>query len=53
MIWEFYFTRLAVKQGEFVAEQLTHVWRWRCRLPERFGERCRVLAYGRMNSVLV
>jgi hypothetical protein len=29
------------------------VWRWRVRLPERFGERCRVLVRGKMNSALV
>lgn len=33
--------------------RLTHVWFWRCRLPERKGERCRVLACGSLNSVLV
>lgn len=32
---------------------LTHVWWWRSKLPERKGERCRVLVHGRMNSVLV
>lgn len=32
---------------------MTHVWRVRKYLPERFGERCRVLVTGRMNSVLV
>ncbi|MDQ3605305.1 MAG: hypothetical protein M3418_03840 [Gemmatimonadota bacterium] len=30
-----------------------HVWYWRSRLPERKGERCRVLARGRMNTILV
>jgi hypothetical protein len=29
------------------------VWRWRCRLPKRFGQRCRVLCRGRMNNVCV
>lgn len=29
------------------------IWYWRARLPERKGQRCRVLARGRMNSVLV
>ena len=33
--------------------QFDHVWFWRSRLPERKGERCRVLARGRMNSILV
>jgi hypothetical protein len=32
---------------------LTHVWRWRVRLPERFGEPCRVLVRGARNSCLV
>lgn len=31
----------------------THVWRWKSRLPERKGERCRVLARGKRNSCLV
>lgn len=30
-----------------------HVWHWKKRLPERKGQRCRVIARGRMNSVLV
>lgn len=30
-----------------------HVWHWRARLPDRKGQACRVLARGRMNSVLV
>ena len=32
---------------------MTHVWYWRSRLPERKSEPCRVLARGRMNSILV
>jgi hypothetical protein len=28
-------------------------WRVRTKLPERFGQSCRVLARGRLNSVLV
>ena len=28
-------------------------WRVRARLPERFGQTCRVLVRGRMNSCLV
>lgn len=32
---------------------LTHFWRVRKYLPERFGERCRVVAVGRLNSALV
>lgn len=30
-----------------------YVWFWRARLPERKGQRCAVLARGRMNSILV
>ena len=30
-----------------------YVWRWRARLPERWGHRCRVVARGRLNSILV
>lgn len=29
------------------------VWWWRARLPERKGQRCRVLARGAMNTILV
>lgn len=28
-------------------------WFWRARLPDRKGQRCRVVARGRMNSILV
>lgn len=31
----------------------TYRWRVRTRLPERFGQSCRVLVRGRMNSCLV
>jgi len=31
----------------------THFWRVRKYLPERYGQTCRVLARGRMNSCLV
>ena len=31
-----------------------YVWRWRCRLPERKGQRCRILTRARrMNSIAV
>lgn len=33
--------------------QLTHFWRLRCRLPERHGTGCRVIARGTMNSVQI
>lgn len=29
------------------------VWFWKSKLPERKGQRCRVLTQGRLNSVLV
>lgn len=32
---------------------MTHSWRWRKWLPERYGQHCRVVATGRMNSILV
>lgn len=28
-----------------------HVWYWRKNLPERKGQRCRVVARGKMNSI--
>jgi hypothetical protein len=30
-----------------------YVWFWKSRLPERKGQPCRVVARGRMNSILV
>lgn len=30
-----------------------HTWFWKSRLPERRGQSCRVLARGRMNSILI
>lgn len=32
---------------------MIHIWHWRSRLPERKGQACRVLARGKMNSILV
>ena len=32
---------------------MTHYWRVHTRLPERFGQACRVLVSGGLNSVLV
>lgn len=32
---------------------MTHWWRIRKTLPERFGEPCRLLAVGRLNSILI
>lgn len=31
----------------------SHYWRVRSRLPEHFGQRCKVLARGSMNTILV
>ncbi len=30
-----------------------YVWRVRTRLPERFGQRCRMLARGKMNNAMI
>lgn len=35
------------------AKPFDHVWRWKSRLPERHGTRCRVLTRGGMNSIRV
>lgn len=32
---------------------MTHYWRVRTRLPERFGQPCKVTARGAMNSIRV
>ena len=32
---------------------MTHYWRIRKWLPDRFGQKCRVLVWGKMNSVMV
>lgn len=32
---------------------MTHYWRVRARLPDRFGQPCKVLARGSMNTALV
>lgn len=32
---------------------LTHFWRIRKYLPERFGQACRVIARGKMNAIMV
>lgn len=29
------------------------IWRWRVNLPERHGQRCRVIARGAMNSAQI
>lgn len=33
--------------------QYPYVWRWKSRLPERHGHRCRRIKHGGMNSVLI
>lgn len=30
-----------------------HIWFWKSRLPDRKGQKCRVLIKGKMNSILV
>lgn len=35
------------------SSHIAYVWFWRCRLPERKGNDCRVIARGAMNSILV
>jgi len=34
-------------------KQFTYLWFWKKRLPERKGQECRVLARGRLNTILV
>ena len=31
----------------------SHYWRVRTRFPERFGQRCRVVTRGSMNTILI
>ena len=31
----------------------THIYRWKKWMPDRYGQRCRLLARGALNSVLV
>ena len=31
----------------------THTWYWRKNLPDRKGQRCKVLARGTMNSIMI
>ena len=49
-------TRLApsgIQRENNKARQFTHIWFWKSRLPERKGQPCRVIARGKMNSILV
>ena len=32
---------------------MTHVWRWKKILVERFGQPCQIICIGKMNSALV
>ncbi|MEO7840755.1 MAG: hypothetical protein ABIU06_15540 [Anaerolineales bacterium] len=32
---------------------MTHYWYWKSRLPDRNGQACRILARGKMNSIVV
>jgi len=34
-------------------EAWPYVWYWRCKLPERKGQKCKVTARGKMNSIRV
>lgn len=43
--------REANEQGG--SQTMTHTWRVRARLPERFGQRCKILAVGRRNNIAV
>lgn len=36
-----------------MADTFDRVWRWKSKLPSRFGTPCRVVARGTMNSALV
>jgi hypothetical protein len=41
------------ESNQLTGALFTHVWFWKSRLPERKGQRCKVIARGRMNSILV
>lgn len=42
-----------MREGTVVEIPYDHVWWWRKRMPDRKGERCRVLVRGAKGSVLV
>lgn len=44
---------LAVKQIMENERKFEWVWRVKTRLPERKGQKCRVLVWGKMNNILV
>jgi len=37
----------------FIKPMFNKIWFWKSKLPERKGQYCRVLVYGKMNSILV
>ena len=43
----------AWERGHLARDEWPYIWRWRCRLPERKGQRCRVLIRGGRNTCLV
>jgi hypothetical protein len=47
--------RSGIPKANKPAEEKTfpYIWFWRKRLPERKGQKCRILARGRLNSILV
>lgn len=50
------FTRLVIlppPSGRMESCPFDRVWHWRVNLPERKGQRCRILARGTMNSALI
>lgn len=42
-----------MSQEDIVPADYPIVWFWKSKLPERKGRRCRVMAQGRLNSILV
>lgn len=46
-------TLLAASPSPAMAPVYPYIWRWRARLPERFGQDCRATARGALNSVRV
>lgn len=41
------------KEAEKLPIRYEHYWRLNCRLPERKGKPCRVLAKGKMGTILI
>lgn len=37
----------------FSRDQFLYFWRWKCKLPERHGQKCRVLSRGKLNSAKI